>query len=962
MKALAKLTADALRENFLHFYKEQDHLLMPAASLIPQGDPTLLLTNSGMAQFKAYFSGEQDPPHRRVATAQRCFRTTDIEEVGDETHLTLFEMLGNFSFGDYFKKEACEWALKLMTDVLGFDFDKLFFTIHSSDEETGAIWREIGVPAERIYSFGDDHNWWGPAGREGPCGPCSEIHYFTGEMPATSSNMNRKVWGPNIHPDFIELYNLVFTQFYRDEDGKDTVLPQKNIDTGMGLERTITVMHGKKSVYETGNLAEIAAAVRDTLKAGEYSADTERAVRVVADHGRAAAFLLSDGVLPENTGRGYVLRRIIRRSMLFGKMGGLSENACTIAAETTSEVMEKAYPELKANLPFILSVLHQEQKSFLRVLDFGSDVLTGMIDFRRRYASLMLKNSVKTRSLNNGSNKERLLQDGVEAPHGDDAATIGATAAFNALCEEVEIPEGVETPSEVAISSLLWHSHISGSEAFLLNDTYGFPVEMTKEFVKNQKILDVSMGLNMEAFLQKVEKQRAQGRARFSAFGGKEVEARIYRNLNIDVTEFLGYKTTKACGTVLGIIKGGESVNQIGAGDTAEVILDKTPFYAERGGQIGDTGTFANEEFRANVTNTQSPYAGITVHSLEVNKGKLSKGDNVDATVDPLRREKIRRNHTATHLLHAALRELLGKNVRQCGSVVHPDYLRFDFTYDSSLMPDEIIGIQQRVNSKIRENFPVEVRYTTHAEALEDGALAFFGDTYEKDVRTVRIDGRWSYELCGGTHMDATGGIGAFVIISESGIGKGVRRMFALTGVGAEEEIWRRFRIVDNLSEKLRVPPEQLERRSHSLLDELADAHRRISKLEDDLLEISLSGRNKGNAERYSLDIDGQPANLEVHRVEATNVAALRKVSDHIRNRLDRGIAVVGAVIDERPVIIVSVTKNLVDYVRADALARTFAEVLKGGGGGRADMAQAGGKYPHLLDSALTRAKELVKA
>lgn len=972
-----RMTANELREKFLSFFAERGHLRQPAASLIPSGDPTLLLTNSGMAQFKAYFTGELKPPRGRITTAQKCFRTVDIEEVGDDTHLTLFEMLGNFSFGDYFKVEACEWALDLMTDVLGMPLERLYFTVYKDDDEAQEIWKGLGIPDDRIFRFGDEDNWWGPAGDEGPCGPSSEINYYRGsldDVPPPGDPSIGRSWGPNLHPDFVELYNLVFTQFYRDLDGNDTPLPKKNIDTGMGLERTLAVLNDVESLYETDVFQALMGRVEEMsghdLNEGE---DVKRAIRVVAEHGRSAAFLIGDGVVPGNTGRGYVLRRLIRRGMLYGRKIGLDGPVLPEIAKVTGEIMGGAYPELVDNYPFIKRVLEVEEEGFARTLEFGNDVLEGMVDFRRTNEEKVAKlpDEVRAEPTRAGTDARAFIESlGYTAPRGDDANDIGQRAAFENLAKRVDAlaavhqsggrrgnQETLDEGADTARSVTLWPNEISGDEAFLLYDTYGFPIEVTQEFLEEQGI-----AVDREGFREALEAQRARGRASGAAFGGDTAKMRVYEQLGFGDTPFVGYETTETETRVAAIIRDGEHVDSASEGEDVEILLDETPFYAERGGQLGDTGWLKGDGFEAEVSDTQAPYGHLNVHFAKVTQGSVSTGDSVRAVVDHDRREKIRRNHTATHLVHAALREILGSHVRQTGSVVHPDYLRFDFTHIAPMTPEEIKKVQDRVNERIRESVPVIVHYTTFGEAVEEGALAFFGDTYENEVRTIKIDAPWSYELCGGTHMDTTGGIGTFVITSETGIGAGVRRIVATTGIGTEQLISERFGALESVGTALRTTPDRVGERVRATLDELATARRKVQQLENQLLQASVGGNSDGHSDSFSMEIGGKEFRVDVSSVPASGVDALRKAGDHLRDKIGSGVVVLGSVIDEKPVVIVMATKDLAgEVVHAGNVAKRLAGEMGGGGGGRPDVAQAGGKDGAALDPVLGKVREIIE-
>ena len=948
---------------------------MPAASLIPAGDPTLLLTNSGMAQFKAYFAGESTPPHPRLTTSQKSFRTTDIDEVGDATHLTLFEMLGNFSFGDYFKKEACEWSLDLMVNHLGFDRDRMYITIYDDDDEAEQVWLDLGVEPERIYRFGDEDNWWGPAGAEGPCGPCSELHYYRGSMddvPALDDPIRQNGWGPNTHDDFLEVYNLVFTQFYRDIDGNDTPLPNKNIDTGMGLERAAAVLQEVSTLYDTDVFQPVISKVEQI--AGRKWGDEpgiDRAIGAIAEHARSASFLIGDGVVPGNTGRGYVLRRIIRRAMRFGLALGMESPFIGSIAEVAMDQMAGVYPELKDNRPFILRVLDIEEQSFARAIAQGTRVLDGMFEYRDSHASVTetLDTAIATGKTSDDLMKF-LNENGFDSPEGDDSASVGSRAAYEAIKDLIGAAVGSDGDELARQRALNWTTMVSGPEAFLLYDTYGFPPELVREDALDRYMEstgesapelardgEVDLLLDRGGFEDQMEAQRQRGRASGNAFRGDVAARRVYESLGIDDTPFRGYETLTVDTQIVGIIKDGDSTPEASEGDEIELILHETPFYAERGGQVGDAGSLRSDGVEVEVTDTQNPYSHVNVHSALVNSGTIHVGDAVIATVNEERRERIRRNHTATHLVHSALRQVLGSHVRQTGSLVAPDRLRFDFTHVASMTSDEIRRVQDIVNDKIRENLDVSVEYTSYREAIDRGALAFFGDKYEADVRTIQIDGTWSYELCGGTHMAHTGGIGAFFITSEAGIGSGTRRLEALTGKGAEDHLWDRFGILADISEKLRTPVLEMNARIESQLDELDEARRNVARLEREAL---LGGGGSGpSASEQAKMING--IKVVVNRKDGVNAKGLRELGDHLRNQIGSGIVVVGSVFEGKPIVITMVTQDLVGKgIDAGEFVNAIGQRMNGRGGGRPDVAQAGGSDGSLLANALDAAPDVI--
>ena len=909
-------TKDTLRQTFLDFFKEKNHSILPSSSLIPASDPTLLLINSGMAQFKSYFSGEKTPPNRRITTSQKCFRTTDIEEVGDNTHLTMFEMLGNFSFGDYFKKEACSWALELITDKLNLDIERIYITVYKTDDEAEKIWLDLGIPKERIYRFGDEDNWWGPAGDEGVCGPSSEINYYLGSkdnIPPKNDIKRKEKWGPNLHDDFIELYNLVFTQFYRDKNGNDTILPNKNIDTGMGLERTLAVLQNVDNVYETDVFTPIIKTVEkcSNIKWRE-SKETDEAIRVVAEHARSASFLIGDGVSPSNTGRGYVLRRLIRRGMLFAKKLNLLESPLSSLVDVISREMGEYYPELADNKNFIIDVISKEEENFSKTLSNGQSVLYGMINFRIR-------------------NKKR---------ESSDNFSKGLKIAAN---------ESKKSNAKNFDKSL------TGREAFILYDTYGYPVEITIEVAKQN-----NLDLDINSFYKELENQKKVSKEKSGQLN-KSQNLEIFKSLDTYSTKFVGYEKTNHKSKVISIIHNNQIVESVEKESNAQIIVSETPFYAERGGQIGDSGYMHNDQVDIVINDTQSPYGNISVHFASNIKGKLSVGDEINLQVDIIRREKIKRNHTATHLVQAALREILGTHVKQAGSVVEPEKLRFDFTHLKPLTNEELIEIQNRVNEAIRENHKVNVDSTTYTEAVDDGALAFFGDTYDTDVRTIKITPPWSFELCGGTHMDYTGGIGSFIITSETGIGSGIRRLEAITGVASEKLIIEKFSVMKKATNFLKVPDNDLVDRIISLSTKLANNDKKILNLEQQLLFGSLSNDNENYSGDKKIQIKKKNVDVIIREVNASNIQSLRQTGDHFRAKNEDSLIILGSNIGDQSYVVIMCSNFLADNnFHAGEIAKQISLLMDGGGGGNNKVAQAGAKKSVELSKLLNKCTEII--
>ena len=855
---------------------------MPSSSLIPPpDDPTLLLTSAGMVQFKPYFMGERRPPKPRLTSVQKCFRVTDVDEVGDASHNTFFEMLGNFSVGDYFKEKAIEWAWEFVTERMKLPKERLWATIYLDDDEARDIWLKINVPEERIRRFDKKENFWGPAGNEGPCGPCSEIHYdFGGTCRLGKPDEG---CGPNCECGrFLELWNLVFMQFYQDTDGKRTPLPNPNIDTGMGLERASLILQDVPSIYETDLFQPLVARVCQ-LSGKEYGKDpeTDVAIRVVAEHARSAAFLIADSVAPDNQGRGYVLRRLIRRAIRFARKLGLETGkgaVLPLVAEAVIQKMGTIYPNLAEGRDFVIRVLQEEEERFSQVYETGMRILEEMFENER---------------------------DGL----------------------------------------------LAGEQAFLLYDTYGFPVEVTAEIAREH-----GMEVDMEGFQREMEAQRERGRVAGERFGGGYDAQRLYQEMGVGQIEFLGYETTTAPSVITGLIVNGRPVNEVSQGQEVEVILRETPFYAEGGGQVGDTGIVEGPKGDIRVEDTQSPVTGVIVHRGRVVKGTVAKDDEVVASVDGERRLDAARNHTATHLLHAALRAVLGSHVRQAGSLVAPDRLRFDFTHVSPLTPEETRKVEVLVNERIRANVPVRKRETTFREAVSEGALAFFGDRYADEVRVVEIANgdRFSFEVCGGTHVRATGDIGYCRITGESSIGAGMRRLEAVTGHAAETLAVEKDDLLNRISRKLDASPQDVEARVASLLNEVSRLRREVAAKE------RASSRERT---QELLEAAREVAGFKIAsgRVDASSMQALREAGDWLRDKLGSGAVALGAVVNERPTLLIMATNDLVERgLHAGNAVKEAAAVMGGGGGGRPEMAQAGGRQPEKLEDALRTAVDIL--
>ncbi len=940
------MTGDEIREAFLSFFEGKGHLRIPSSSLIPAGDPTLLLTNAGMVQLKPYFTGEMQPPGRRLTSSQKCFRTTDVASVGDATHLTFFEMLGNFSVGDYFKEDAIRFAWEFVTERLGLEPERLWASVFRDDDEAFELWTtRTGVPAERIRRFGESDNFWGPAGSEGPCGPCSELHYDFGAdkgclLTNCGPNCEDKMPGTGQTCDrFIEIWNLVFMQFYQDAAGERTPLPAPNIDTGMGLERAAVILQGKRSIYETDLFEPLVRSAAELCgRTYGRDPDDDYALRVVAEHARSAAFLICDGVVPGNGGRDYVLRRVIRRAIRYGRKLGLEDAFLAQVAEVVIDRMGAAYPDLLERRDFILRVMSLEEERFGQALRTGLPMLEeGLVPFHLGLAEATAA-----------------VQDdaGLRAAVEELAAKVGGSAG-SALTEQV-VEAVMATASENGISGAVEVASrtLSGIEAFVLYDTYGLPPELVEEIAQERGL----EGIDWEGFEREMEAQRERAGASAERFGGEFDALRVYQELGVEETRFLGYETLEAQTVIVGMVVDGEQAARAEEGQQVEVLLSETPFYAELGGQVGDTGTIAAGDSVMEVEDTQGPVAGLTVHRCRVASGSFTLGDSVEARVDARRRASIARNHTATHLLHATLRRVLGFHVRQHGSLVAPDRLRFDFTHVSPLTREELLEVQRLANEKIRENVPVDWHETTYREAVAGGALAFFGDRYGDRVRVVEVanGSAYSVEVCGGTHVPRTGDIGFCHVVSETGIGSGLRRIEAVTGSSAEALMLQQVADLEHAASLLQTAPGELVSRVEGMLTELDRANRRADTLERELLR-----RQVGELQRS--DIEGVAVVSGV--LSVSNVDLLREAGDWLRNDIGSGVIILGAVLEGRPAMMAMATRDVAERgFDAGGLVREAAKAMGGGGGGRADLGQAGGRHPDKLHDAIRAAEEGVRA
>lgn len=871
-------TGSEIRKQFIEYFAQKGHKVVRSGSLVPHDDPTLLFTNAGMNQFKRIFLGEEKRDYVRATTAQKCVRAggkhNDLENVGyTARHHTFFEMLGNFSFGDYFKEDAIAYAWDLLTNVYKLPVDKLWVSVFESDDEAYNIWKEqIGVPEARILRLGAKDNFWS-MGDTGPCGPCSEIHIDRGEQ----YGCGRPDCGVECECDrYLEIWNLVFMQFDRSADGTMTPLPKPSIDTGMGLERIASVIQDTPTNYETDLLRPIIAKV-EALSGRTYgqNVNDDVAMKVIADHSRATAFLVGDGILPSNEGRGYVLRRIMRRAMRYGRQLGLKDPFLFKTVSSVFAVMADAYPELQENAAFITSVTQNEEERFSKTLDKGLALLHGAIE------------------------------------------EIGG--------------EG--------------YNEIPGHILFTLYDTYGFPLDIVKDVVGNDFILDE------EGFEEAMAEQKEQSKKKVTFTGMGDA----YKELDLsqdELPKFMGYTNFNAAAEVWLLVKDGQSVPEVQASDEIELVASQTPFYAESGGQVGDTGTITGDNAELIVLNTVKDPTGLIIHKCRVASGVLRKGDQITLLVDTMRRKQAAANHTATHILHAALAEVLGEHVKQAGSLVEVSRLRFDFSHFAALTAEELAAVELYVNKRICDNEPVDVCEMDAEQAIASGATALFGEKYGEKVRVVTV-GAFSRELCGGTHAQRSGDIGCFKIVAESSVAAGVRRIEAMTGVPAVEYVQQHLAALNAAAYMLKEKALELPSRIEKMQGDLKAQEREINKLKNDL-----SMQNAGDAKDEVIEINGVKTLVKL--VTAEDPAQLRDMADKFRDTLQSGVVVLGAAHAGKAMLIAVVTKDLAGKYHAGNIVKEIAQKVDGRGGGRPDMAQAGGNQPENLQAALDYAKEII--
>lgn len=865
-----------IRQKWLDFFASKGHKIEPSASLVPHNDPSLLWINAGMAPLKPYFDGRVKPDNPRIAGAQKCIRTNDIENVGrTRRHQTFFEMLGNFSIGDYFKEETIVWAWEFLTDPqwIGFDPDRLSVTIHPEDDEAFELWnKKIGIPAERIYKL--EENFWDIG--EGPCGPCTEIFYDRGD--AYGDLSDPECWPGGENERFLEVWNLVFSQFNHNKDGSYTPLPNKNIDTGAGLERFASILQNVDSNFDTDLFRPIIEATCNISKI-EYGKNEEHdiALKVIADHVRTVTFSVGDGVMPSNEGRGYVIRRLLRRAVRYGKVIGIDQPFLYRLVPVVGDIMGSHYQEVVEKREFIEKVIRTEEERFHETLSEGLSLLTGLVEAAKK------------------SGEPR----------------------------------------------------ISGEDAFKLYDTYGFPYDLTEDFA-----LEHGMQVDHEGFERAMEEQRQRARAARQDSGSMNVQGGPLSELAVK-SEFVGYNELVVKSKIAAIIHGNEFVDMIGAGEECSVILEHTPFYAESGGQISDHGRLFNDKLSADVKDVVKAPQGQHVHIVHIHSGMLKLGDIVTAEVDRGLREDIVKNHTATHLLHRALKDVLGEHVNQAGSLVGPDKLRFDFSHLGSVSAEELVEVERRVNEQVWKNTQLNMMYKPLSEAKAMGAMALFGEKYGDIVRVVQI-GDYSIELCGGCHVEETGQIGLFKIIGESGIGSGVRRIEAVTGKHAYKHMDLLISRLNDAAELLKASPLDVPKRLDGLLGQLKELQR-----DNESLRGKLGSMEAGSLINQAKQVAG--ITMLSAQVAGMDMDQLRNMADDMKQKLGSAVIILGSPYEGKVNIVAAVTKDLIGRgLHAGKLAKETAAYCGGGGGGRPDLAQAGGRDAAKLVGALERVEQIV--
>lgn len=875
------MRAQETREAFLAFFAKKNHKIVKSSSLLPKDDPTILFTNAGMNQFKNVFLGLEKRSYKRAASVQKCMRVSgkhnDLEQVGETNkHHTFFEMMGNFSFGDYFKEEAIEYAWELITDVFKLKKDNIYATVYEKDDEAFRIWNEVlGLSSDRIFRLGKKDNYWA-MGDTGPCGPCSEIHYDIGPEVEKGKPSDLIEKGSD---RFLELWNLVFMQYYQDEKGKQHPLPSPSIDTGMGLERIAAALQGKKSNFDTDLFSLLIEAVSN-LSRREYPSNDKGdiSVRIIADHIKAVSFLIADDIMPSNEGRGYVLRKLIRRAFRHGNSLGVKEPFLYMLVGVVCDIMKDAYPELLNSASYISKICQSEERRFSKTLSSGVRTFSQYIAEAKK-------------------EKKKVLP---------------------------------------------------GAKAFKLYDTFGFPLDLSKELAEEEGMIVDEKGFNHE-----LEQQRQRARLAWEG-AAKQKGVKAYEKLKDLQVHYVGYEKNRVSeAKVIALLKNSHQVQELKEGETGEIFLNQTPFYAEAGGQTSDSGILKNPHFSAVVEHAYFPIHELIAHKVKVISGKVKVSDKVEAAIDILKRKAISNNHTATHLLHASLRQILGDHVKQAGSLVSSSRLRFDFTHFAALSSSELEQIELLINEKIRENIEVKVKITTLEEGLKEGAVAIFEEKYGEKVRMVTIND-FSKELCGGVHAPTTAQMGLLKIISESSIAAGMRRIEALTGEEALKHIQETDELLNEVQQVLNSPKKELITQIDRLKSSLKEEEKETKSLRQKLANLKFQKK-----EEQIKKIKG--VSVLIQKVKGLNNTELRELADSLKQKIGSGIVILGTTSENKVFIVAAVTKDILNRVKANVFINEVASMIDGGGGGRPDFAQAGGAKTEKLDQVLKKSFSILE-
>jgi len=875
---MKKLGLNEIREKYLAFFEGKEHLRLQSFSLIPQNDPSILLINAGMTPLKPYFTGEQTPPSKRITTCQKCIRTLDIENVGKTSrHGTFFEMLGNFSFGDYFKREAIFWAWEFISEIMEMPLELLYISVYLDDDEAYNIWhKEIGIPSERLVRLGKEDNFWEHG--IGPCGPCSEIYFDRG--PEAGCGKLDCTVGCDCDR-YVEFWNLVFTQFNRTESGDYEKLPKPNIDTGMGLERLACVMQGVKSLFEVDTIKNVLNYICQ-LAGVTYGATqkSDISLRVITDHIRSTTMLVSDGVIPSNEGRGYILRRLLRRAARHARLLGIKKRFLSEVAQVVIDESRSAYPELEQKAELIKRVILKEEERFDVTVDAGLLILNDLIS--------NTKNSKLTQ--------------------------------------------------------------LSGSDVFKLHDTFGFPLDLTREITEEN-----GLSIDEAGFKTEMDNQKNMAREALKAKAGSAWSENMFSSLELKKTEFVGYDNLELSAKILCIVKNDAFVDELNAEDAGIIILDRTPFYAESGGQIGDIGVLTSGDSEVEVNDTKKTPDGLYLHMCFVKSGKISVGDSIEALVSEENRTAIARNHTATHILQRALKRILGSHIEQAGSMVDAHRIRFDFQHFSPVTPEEIRKIENEVNKIIISSFEVTTEVMTIEDAMNSGAMALFGEKYGDSVRVVSV-GNYSKELCGGTHLKNSSTAGVFKILSETGVAAGIRRIEALTGQNALEYLFEREDLLNSVADLMKIPVKDVFKKTENILISLKSAEKTITEM-----KTKTALNNIGELESNARNI--KSVSVISGRFDDMEPDTLRALAERLKDKSDNNLVFLVSSSNEKVNLIAMAGVNAVKAgVHCGNILKAAAAVCSGGGGGRPDMAQAGGKDVSKISEAIEKAFETIES